>query len=156
MSSWPVVICDGEQWFVAPVYVHAVARHDVLRICGEWGCEPPSKKLVKAVWKAADLKINPWSITRSPSTFENMRSARALSDQLDVIEKLAEKHGEFTLLCGSHKDFAWVAEGRLDLFGWYQDNGMPIEDGATSHDEWYVDYSQGLRLVCRAPYEAVG
>lgn len=162
VESWPIVHYEGTDWYVARVYVPAVARADVPRICEEWGCEAPSKGLVDAIWRAADFKIDPWKMVRPPPPHKNMKSREAqeahrknmqspeaLEDQLRKLEKLASEHGDFQLLAGSHKDIAWVTPERLDLYGWHQLNGKVIEAGRTSHNDLYMDYSQGLRLVRR-------
>lgn len=164
VDAWPIVHCNGTDWRVSPVYVPTVARMEVPQLCEWWGCEAPSKELVDAIWRAADFKIDPWKVVRPPPRYTNMRSAEAqeahrrnmqspeaLEDQLVKLEKLAADHGDFTLLAGSHKDIAWVAPGKLDLYGWHQLNGKVIEPGRTSHNDSYKDYSQGLRLVQRVP-----
>ena len=146
VSSWPIVTCKGVRWYVAPVYVPAMSRKRVSAVLEEWGCEAPTRELVDAIWAAADLKLDPWKVARTPNTRENMQSERALADQLDRLEAMV--YGEdFTLLAGSHKDIAWVSPARMDLYGWHQLNGVVIEKGLTSHDDEYEDYSQGLRLV---------
>ena len=153
VSSWPIVELDGERWHVAPVYVAPVARADLPALCDAWGCEVPTSALVDAIWRAADLRLNPYGLMRNFRIPKDMASPEAYASQRRAIEReiarVLDGRADFTLLAGSHKDFAILPGGRTDLFGWHTLAGVPIEKGATSHDESYVDYSQGWRPVRR-------
>lgn len=155
VESWPVVECRGERWHVSPIYLAPVARVDVIEACDAWECDLPSRDLVDAIWRAAAIRVNPWKLTR-PNTVGQGQTWAAYVDQRARIEALVRSEAyargiapEGALVAGTHKDMALVREGRIDLYGWHQLDGDPIEHGATSHDERYVDYSQGLRLVRR-------
>lgn len=158
VSSWPIVECDGERWHVAPVYVAPVARADLPALCDAWGCEVPTSALVDAIWRAADLKLNPHALMRNFRIAKDMASPEAYASQRRAIEREIQRvtggrGGQqlpsWEILAGTHKDFAILPGGRTDLYGWHLLSGVPIEKGATSHNETYVDYSQGLRLVRR-------
>ena len=152
VSSWPIVECNGERWHVAPVYVAPVARADLPALCDAWGCEVPTSALVDAIWRAADLKLNPYGLMRNFRIPKDMASAEAYASQRRAIEREVARldYGTpFVLLVGTHKDFAILPGGRTDLYGWHLLSGVPIEKGATSHNETYVDYSQGWRPVRR-------
>ncbi len=148
VEDWPIVECNGELWYVSPVYLAPVARKDIALACKAWGCEVPSKDLVDAIWRAADVRLSPNIFFRHPITASNAASMKAYESQRRIIEmRLPET---FRLVVGTHKDFAIVDDsGRIDLYGWHQMNGDLIEHGRTSHNASYVDYSQGLRLVRR-------
>lgn len=66
----------------------------------------------------------------------------------DRIARLVDGQ-PFTLLAGTHKDFARGPGGRVDLYGWHLLTGAVVEPGRTSHNDRHIDYSQGLRLVRR-------
>jgi hypothetical protein len=60
------------------------------------------------------------------------------------------------LIAGIQKDV--VISGRLSrtekpdrvaIYGWHKLNGEPIQPLYTGHIFWWVDYSQGIRLVYR-------
>jgi len=145
-ESWPIVELAGERWHVAPRYIAPVARGDVLALADAWECDVPSRELVDAIWRAADVRLDPYSLTRPP-TLAEASSWAAYADQAARIERaLAGREG---LVVGTHKDFASLGGGRIDLYGWHTLAGRPIEPGRTSHSATYVDYSQGLRLVRR-------
>ncbi len=139
VESWPVVELGGRRWRVAPVYVAPVCRRDVEGICDAWGCEIPSAALVDAIWRAADVKLDPWRFARPPAHNSPEDHRRRV-----VLEIGSEP---FALLAGSHKDFARMPDGRVDLYGWHTKSGDPIEKGRTSHNDTYCDYSQGIRPV---------
>lgn len=149
VETWPRVRLGCVEYYVAPVYLAPIARCDLDHVLRSWGCELPSRELVDAIWEAADLRLNPWKLTRRPMTWKNACSAEAFEDQRRRVEEQIAGR-EFTLLAGSHKDFADLGS-RVDLYGWHTLDGVPIEKGATSHNALYVDYSQGLRLVRRVP-----
>lgn len=158
VSSWPIVECDGERWHVAPVYVAPVARADLPALCDAWGCEVPTSALVDAIWRAADLRLNPHALMRNFRIAKDMASPEAYASQRRAIEREIQRvtggrGGQqlpsWEILAGTHKDFAILPGGRTDLYGWHLLSGVPIEKGATSHNEAYVDYSQGWRPVRR-------
>lgn len=153
VESWPIVTCQGVSWYVAPTYVAPVSRSELDGLCAEWGCEIPSCALVDAIWQAADLKLNPHALMRDWRFPKDMASENAYVSQARAIQREIERvlglagRESFTLLAGSHKDFARMPGDRVDLYGWTTLSGVPIEKGRSSHDGAYVDYSQGLRLV---------
>lgn len=161
VSSWPIVELDGERWHVAPVYVAPVARADLPALCDAWGCEVPTSALVDAIWRAADLRLNPYGLMRNFRIAKDMASPEAYASQKRAIEReiarVLDGRGDlhpdddnaWRLIAGTHKDFAILPGGRTDLYGWMTLAGVPIETGHTSHDEKYVDYSQGWRPVRR-------
>ena len=153
-DTWPVVALDGTRWYVAPVYLAPVSRGEAEALAEAHGCELPTAALVDAIWTAADLRLSPNHLTRD---YCNPRDMVAYSEQAVAIEREIartldpEGRDSFDLLAGSHKDFARMPDGRVDLYGWHTLRGVPIERGRTSHGPAYVDYSQGLRLVRRCP-----
>lgn len=148
VESWPVVELDGVEWHVAPVYVAPIARDDVLAVCDAWECDIPSADLVDAIWRAADLRLSPDRLVRVPNDRANGASMAAYTAQRERIARIVDGR-PFRILAGTHKDFARLPSGRVDLYGWHRLTGEVIEPGATSHNGRFIDYSQGLRLVRR-------
>jgi len=148
VDEWPLVSIDGVAWRVAPVYVAPIGLRDVFALADAWECEVPTRELVDAVWRSADVRLDPWRLTRAPNDYANGQSPEAIAHQRGRLERLLAGRA-YRLLVGYAKDFA-ATRGRLDLYGWHQLTGAPIEPGRTSHDASYDgDYSQGLRLVRR-------
>lgn len=154
VETWPVVTCDGVEWFVAPVHIAPIGLRDVLAEADAWECEVPSRELVDAIWKASDLRLDPWKVARKPNDYANGQSPEAIEKQRARLKDLIAGR-DFRLLSGACKDFA-LEQGRLDLYGWHLLTGVPLEPGRTSHDETYPgDYSQGLRLVRRVGHRTL-
>jgi hypothetical protein len=148
VESWPIVECDGQRWHVAPVYCAPVARRDVEGLCDAWGCEVPTSALVDAIWRAADVRLNPMHLMRNYRLPADMVAYAEQQRTIDrEVARALDGRADFTLLAGTHKDFARMPDGRVDLYGWHRPSGKCIEPGRTSHNADYIDYSQGLRLV---------
>ena len=69
-----------------------------------------------------------------------------------------QRKGRRGLIVGIQKDivttgklYTYPRQDRVAIYGWHQLNGKPIQPLYTGHVYWYVDYSQGVRLV----YETV-
>lgn len=145
--EWPQVIHDDVVWLVSPVYVSPVARVDLDGLLKDFDCELPTAGLVDAIWRAADLRLNPNRLLRRPMTWSNASSMPAFLDQKRRIE--AEIAGRpFTLLAGTHKDHVVSPRGRVDLYGLQDLKGNVLQPFGTSHNAVYLDCMSGLRL-CR-------
>jgi hypothetical protein len=149
-EEWPVVVLDGVRWLVAPVPIAPVSRDEVEELCARFGAEVPTTRLVDAIWRQADLRLDPWKFTRSPFTPANAQSPEAFADQKDRITR-ALAGRRFEIVVGPWKDFARRSResARVDLYGWHQLDGHPIQPWGTSHNGRHRDYSQGFRpVVC--------
>ena len=145
--EWPLVTHDGVIWQVAPVYVAPVARGDLGPLLAEYDCELPTPGLVDAIWRAADLKLDPYRHLRRPMTWSNASSMPAFIDQKARIER--EIAGRpFALLVGTHKDHVVTPDGRVDMYGLHDLSGKVVQPPRTSHNATYLDCLSGLRL-CR-------
>lgn len=150
VDAWPVVELDGVRWHVAPVYLGPASRADALVLATLHGCDLPSPELVDAIWTAADLRLDSRALARVPSAVHAAeRHAAHVGARVCGYIDLAG-NVSFRLLAGSHKD--WARRGaRVDLYGWHDLEGRPVQPWGTSHSSTYVDYSQGVRLVRRCP-----
>lgn len=166
VEFWPIVELDGAlgettRWRVAPVYVAPFSREDALAFVEQASLdfgvplELPTPELVDAIWAAADLRLNPHHLMRDWNSPKDMRAydqqARAIEREIVRALGLAGR-AEFTLLAGSHKDWT-IFEGEdgpeVDIYGWHDLRGNPVQKDRTGHDKKYCDYSQGARLVGR-------
>ena len=145
-EEWPVVECQGVKWHVCPDYVGGVGIGEAINLAKSKGCELPSPALVEAIWKAADLKIEPMPRQFKLWTQDEMSSPAVMADQAKKIEA-AVGGRPYTLLAGSHKDVV-VVNGKYGLYGWHRLNGDIIQPFYAKHALAWRDYSQGLRL-CR-------
>lgn len=164
-DAWPIVELDDAgtttRWRVAPVYVAPFSRDGAIAFVEQASLdfgvplELPSKALVDAIWAAADLKLNPHHLMRDWRSAKDMRAydqqARAI--ERAIVHALGEQgRSTFVLLAGSHKDWT-IFEGEdgaeVDIYGWHDLRGNPVQKYRTGHDGEYCDYSQGARVVGR-------
>lgn len=156
IESWHKMTIGNDEWLVSPTYIAPVGIGEAMKIAKTQGLELPTPEMVDAIWKAADLKIEPnprGQFSKPPSDFttKTMNSNETNIAQLAFIRnQIADK--EFKLLAGSHKDIV-MKDGKVGIYGWHKLTGKPIQDFFTGHShsdnpafDW-KDYSQGLRLV---------
>ncbi len=148
---WVRLAIDGEAWDVAASYVAPVGIAEARDLARELGCVLPTCRMAAAIWAAADLKIEP--LTRNPAdTRQDLPEAAKLAIWADQDRRIQEAIAgrPYTLLGGSHKDVC--AEGGIvGLYGWFRLDGRPWQPWYTRHVLTHRDYSQGLRLIRRAP-----
>lgn len=168
-NEWPTVEYNGAKYLVAPRYIAPVGIGEAQAVAQKHGYELPTIGLVDAIYKAADLKLDPHERgvnSKPPSDFtgKTMNSAETHIAQLAAIQKQIETAGnpEYRLLAGTHKDVVFdkipfgkdAGKMHLGIYGWHRRNGKPIQDFMWGHssnypaDDW-KDYSQGVRLVKR-------
>ena len=71
-----------------------------------------------------------------------------------IIE--GQRKGRKGLIAGIKKDLVISGKlihdakpGSVAIYGWHKPDGKPIQPLYTGHINWWVDYSQGTRLVFR-------
>jgi hypothetical protein len=71
-----------------------------------------------------------------------------------IIE--GQRKGRKGLIAGIKKDVVLSGKisrdkkpDRVAIYGWHQPGAVPIQPLYTGHIYWWVDYSQGIRLVYR-------
>lgn len=151
--KFPRIVHAGVEWLVCPVQVAPIGIGDAVDLAKKLGCELPTEGLVDAIWRAADLKINPWRIVNSghDGTAKTMDSEAI---HAETVRRLEASMGgslgvDFRLMAGAFKDVV-VRDGKIGLYGWHQPNGQPIQTFYGGHSLGWRDYSQGLRLIRRA------
>jgi hypothetical protein len=109
-------------------------------------CFLPTRKMVDEIYKAARIKLAPIPFTQARDSTPTF-----YQHHLAVEQQRAGRKG---LVAGIQKDivttgrlFSYSKKDRVAIYGWHQLNGKPIQPLYTGHVYWYVDYSQGVRLV---------
>lgn len=152
-GEWPIVECAGVRWSVAPSYIAPIGIGQAEDMARELGCELPTAALVDAIWKAADLKIEPITCSvdngRLTDWGASMSSFKTYDAQATRIEN-AIAGRSFKLLAGTHKDVIHEG-GKLAIYGWHTLAGKVLQPIYGGHARGWIDYSQGCRLVRRAP-----
>jgi hypothetical protein len=146
--GWVPVHYNGQIWNVSPSYIAPVAIGEAARIAETNGAELPTPGLVDAIWKAADLKLQPLP-RQHDGTAATMASKATFDDQYARI--MAQIGGRpYKLLAGTHKDVVRDPQtGKIGIYGWHMLSGQVIQPFFPGHLESWIDYSQGLRLVQR-------
>jgi len=143
-------------YFVAPDYLSVGSDIDWARIhitpflaqelADSLHCFLPTRKMVDQIYQSANVKLAPIPLTKDRDSTPTF-----YSHHLSVE---VQRKGRTGLIAGIQKDI--VTTGRLynspkrdrvAIYGWHQLDGKPIQPLYTGHVYWYVDYSQGVRLV---------
>jgi hypothetical protein len=109
-------------------------------------CFLPTRKMVDEIYNAARIKLAPIPFTQARDSTPTF-----YQHHLAVEQQRAGRKG---LVAGIQKDvvttgrlYSYPKKDRVAIYGWHQLNGKPIQPLYTGHVYWYVDYSQGVRLV---------
>jgi hypothetical protein len=145
-------------YYVAPDYLSVGTDKDWARInitpyaaqeiADSFGCFLPTKKMVDDIYKAAKVKLEPVPMYAFRDSTPTMYHHHL------IVE--GQRKGRKGLIAGIQKDV--VISGKLSrdsktdrvaIYGWHKMDGTPIQPLYTDHVYWWVDYSQGIRLVYR-------
>ncbi len=145
-------------YFVAPDYLSvgtdddwariAITPNTAQRIADTLDCFLPTKKISDDIYKAATIKLEPMPMYAFRDSTPTMYHHHL------IIE--GQRKGRKGLIAGIKKDVV-ISESisrdkrpnRVAIYGWHLPGGKPIQPLFTGHVNWYVDYSQGIRLVYR-------
>jgi hypothetical protein len=118
------------------------------RIADSLDCFLPTRKIVDDIYDAASVKLEPVPL------FAFRDSTPVMWHHHLIVE--GQRKGRKGLIAGIQKDV--VISGKLSrdakpdrvaIYGWHKMDGKPIQPLYTGHVNWWVDYSQGIRLVFR-------
>jgi hypothetical protein len=125
--------------------VHVSARL-AQRLADSLGCILPTTQMVDQIYAAARVKLEPIPM------YAYRDSAPTFWQHHLIIE--GQRKGRKGLIAGIKKDIvqteklkAYPNNDRVAIYGWHRLNGKPIQPLYLGHVWWYVDYSQGVRLV---------
>lgn len=145
-------------YYVAPDYLAVGTRSDwarvnitpmaAQRIADSLECFLPTAKMVDDIYAAATLKLQPVPMYAFRDSTPTMWQHHL------IIE--GQRNGKKGLIAGIKKDVVISGKisrdkraSRVAIYGWHKMDGQPIQPLYTGHVNWYVDYSQGIRLVYR-------
>lgn len=128
-----------------------LSPHAAQVIADRTGTSLPTSKISDAVWASATLRMVPQPIPPS----EAMTTVPVFVDHQWLIEAawpVGVVHG--VAVVGIKKDVVLTPRladesGRVAIYGWHEQNGVPIQPVYTGHTDDWVDYSHGIRLVSR-------
>lgn len=144
--------------YVAPDYLSIGTKEDWARVCitpyaaqqiaDSLDCFLPTRKLVDDIYRAARIKLEPVPMYAFRDSTPTM-----WQHHLIIEGQRKDRKG---MIAGIKKDVVLSArikqdrkKDRVAIYGWHQPDGKPIQPLYTGHIYWWVDYSQGIRLVYR-------
>ncbi len=143
-------------YYVAPDYLSVGSADDWARvnitpmaaqkIADSFHCFLPTTKMVDDIYQAAVVKLAPVPLYAFRDSTPTMYHHHL------IIE--GQRKGRQGLIGGIKKDIVLSGKvprhnkpDRVAIYGWHKLDGKPIQPLYTGHVNWYVDYSQGIRLV---------
>lgn len=146
------------EYFVSPDYLSIGPDDDWARInitplaaqkiADSLNCFLPTRKMVDDIYKAAKIKLEPVPMYAFRDSTPTMWHHHL------IIE--GQRKGRKGLIAGIQKDVVISGKitrdpkpDRVAIYGWHKLDGNPIQPLYTGHIYWWVDYSQGIRLVYR-------
>jgi hypothetical protein len=145
-------------YYVAPDYLSIGTDDDWARInitpnaaqqvADSFDCFLPTRKMVDDIYTAAKLKLEPVPL------YAFRDSTPIMWHHHLIVE--GQRKGRKGLIAGIQKDVVISGKisrdpkpDRVAIYGWHKLDGQPIQPLYTGHIYWWVDYSQGIRLVYR-------
>lgn len=146
------------KYFVSPDYLSIGTENDWARInitplaaqkiADSFDCFLPTRKMVDDIYKSAKVKLEPVPMYAFRDSTPTMWHHHL------IIE--GQRKGRKGLIAGIQKDVVISGKiprdpkpDRVAIYGWHKLDGKPIQPLYTGHIYWWVDYSQGIRLVYR-------
>ncbi|MCZ2224638.1 MAG: hypothetical protein LC122_13515 [Chitinophagales bacterium] len=164
-------------YFVSPDYLSIGSDQDYVRvstdaptsqkIADQFNCILPTKKMVDQIYQQAKTKAAPAPMSGGSTVSgkfysgkdfiaQKMQHADSLEEHNRMIERQLKRldHKPGDLIAGIKKDV--VIGNRLlskpeavNIYGWHDKSGKPIQPESTFHEAAYYDYSHSIRLVDR-------
>ena len=145
-----LAIGSDENYFLTPV-----SPGTAQRIADRLNCLLPTRKMVDAIYAAANVKLAPTPIPPSAA----MTTVRVFSEHNAIVRAQRMALGNAfplgALVAGHKKDVVISARlagatNNVAIYGWHQTNGLPIQPLYLGHVSSWVDYSQCIRLVSQS------
>jgi hypothetical protein len=163
----PIIVkneSDTIEYYVMADYLSIGTNQDYCRIpmnpltarkiADQYGCILPTKKMVDDIYKNASIKLE--AKPHGPPYDHTMESTARFDWSNKVIQSQLVGKQLGLLVAGHKKDVVigkplLVKKHIVAIYGWFS-NGKPIQGPTpnySSHNEFYSDYSHGIRLISR-------
>ena len=138
-----LAVGEAQDWVRAPLTIRG-ARTDAKAA----QCVLPTTRVVDAIHAAAKVRIA--SPYMPPG--RDMSGVDYFVRHHRTIEQRREAQPLGVLISGHKKDLViskreLSSPSRTPIYGWFRDDGTPIQPLSLLHDQRYVDYAHGIRLV---------
>lgn len=129
-----------------------ISGNTAQRIADKIGCTLPTRKMVDAIYAAAEVKLTPSPISPTAA----MTTVPIFTQHNETVREqrmdLTNAHPLGALVAGHKKDVVVStrlanATNKVAIYGWHRTNGTAIQPLYLGHVSWWVDYSQCIRLV---------
>lgn len=138
-------ICVSPDYYMVDDIRMPLSLPDAQRIAKEHNAILPTPAMVDAIWRYADIKLQPSPLPAGPQMTTMayfIRHNAIIEDQL----KGMATNGK--LIAGHKKDLVQPSRaGRVAIYGWHYPSGGYIQPLSHVHGAEYKDYSHGLRLI---------
>ena len=140
-----ITVCMSDNDFVRMPMLPETAQ----RIANVFGGTLPTRKMSDLIHKNGEVKLSP--ITMTPDA--SMTTVPVFFEHHKRIEtaRLAEGKPLTALLAGHKKDIVitnrLTEPNKVFIYGWHYPDGTPIQPLSGAHNDQYVDYSHGVRLI---------
>lgn len=129
--------------------------HTAAQVAGHLGFVLPTRKMVDAIYRQADVHLRPQPMQPGPqmtSTAYYVRHNQSVAEQIGAMNPPLG-----ALVSGNKKDVVITNRlathpGRIAIYGWHNPDGTPIQPLSMVHGAGYADYSHGIRLVSGTVY----
>ncbi len=115
-------------------------------------CILPTRRMVDAIYAAAEVKLAPSPIPPSSAMTtvpifaqhnETIWAQRMALTNVFPLGALVAGHKKDVVISARQAE----ATNKVAIYGWHRTNGVPIQPLYLGHVWWWVDYSQCIRLV---------
>jgi len=115
-------------------------------------CCLPTRKMVNEIWKASEVKLQPYPISPSPDMITIPVFAKHNEAVWGQRSVFLDEYPLGALVSGDKKDVVlsnliFGHQDRVVIYGWHYLNGKAIQPLYSGHFNFYADYSHGVRLV---------
>ncbi len=127
--------------------------HTAQTIAFRYDCTLPTRKIVNDLWLQSPNRLvpKPWG----PPYDADMEKTHRILTHSNTIQAQLKGLNPTLLTSGHKKDVVLTnylgtnnPRKRVAIYGWIQPNGQPIQGlNYFSHDDYYADYSHGIRLI---------
>ena len=142
-----LAIGSDENYFLAPI-----SPSTAQKIADKLDCVLPTRKMVDAIYAAAEVKLTPSPIPPTSA----MTTVSIFAQHNDTVRAqrmaLTNANPLGALVAGHKKDVVVsarlaTATNKVAIYGWHQTNGKAIQPLYLGHVASWVDYSQCIRLI---------
>lgn len=140
-----LAIGSNDDFFRVPITIRAARR-----VARALGCVLPTPHIVDRIHASAKLKLTSPNMTPG----DQMGSVAYFVAHNHEIEERRRASGVplGALVSGPKKDLVLTKKmfgtpGHTPIYGWFGRDDVPIQPLSLTHDDTYVDYAHGIRLV---------